>query len=95
MQVHHTPSANFHLTGDITLYAQWQVNNYTSTSTARVALTYQTNCCLWCKSHHPTAPTKTGHTFAGWYKEAGLVNAGTSPPTLCQRATHPLRQVDN
>ncbi|HRT81598.1 MAG TPA: InlB B-repeat-containing protein, partial [Oscillospiraceae bacterium] len=30
----------------------------------------------------PTAPTKTGYTFAGWYKEAGLVTAVSWPYTI-------------
>jgi uncharacterized repeat protein (TIGR02543 family) len=35
----------------------------------------------------PTAPTKTGYTFSGWYKEAGLTNAWTFASDTVAAAT--------
>ncbi|QHU91102.1 BspA family leucine-rich repeat surface protein [Candidatus Saccharibacteria bacterium oral taxon 955] len=72
----YAPGANFHLTGDITLYAQWQVNNYTLHFDSKGGSNVPDQTVAFgAKATTPTAPTKTGHTFAGWYKEAGLVNA--------------------
>ncbi|MFZ2226466.1 MAG: InlB B-repeat-containing protein [Candidatus Moraniibacteriota bacterium] len=58
------------VTGNLTVYAQWTINNYTITfnkntgdteanPTTRTA-DYNTTVTL------PTAPTKTGYTFTGW-----------------------------
>jgi len=63
------------VTENTTLYAKWTVNSYT--------LTFNTNGGSAVanqaiepngKATEPTAPTKTGHTFAGWYKEADFTN---------------------
>ena len=60
---------------NVTLYAQWTINTYTVTfdsqgGTAVVSQTVDHDG----KATEPTAPTKTGHTFGGWYKESGCTN---------------------
>jgi uncharacterized repeat protein (TIGR02543 family) len=64
------------ITGDITLYAKWTINNYTVsyTSNGGTAVTSQ-SVVYNTQTTAPTAPTKTGNTFAGWYTEAGLTTA--------------------
>jgi len=60
---------------DTTLYAKWTITNYTVTfnSQGGSAITNKTaeyNSLITT----PTEPTKTGYTFAGWYKEVGCIN---------------------
>jgi len=59
-----------------TLYAHWTANTYTitfnsqgGTSVASKSASYNTTITA------PTAPTKTGYTLAGWYKESACTNA--------------------
>ena len=62
---------------DTTLYAKWdKVTSYTVTfnvngGTAVAAQTVEENGLL----KEPTAPTKTGSTFVGWYKDEALTEA--------------------
>ncbi|WP_337983581.1 InlB B-repeat-containing protein [Lysinibacillus sp. C5.1] len=63
------------VTEDTTLYGKWDANSYTmtfhtngGTTVAPILATYGE------KATAPTAPTKTGYTFAGWYKDATLTN---------------------
>ena len=66
---------NFHLTGDVTLYAQWRKNNYTLTFDSKGGSPVPSQTVEYgAKVTEPTPPTKTGHTFAGWYKDAGFAN---------------------
>ncbi|MBK7455203.1 MAG: InlB B-repeat-containing protein [Anaerolineales bacterium] len=63
---------------DITLYAKWTANSYTITfnsngGSAVGAITQPFGSAVSA----PTAPTKTGHTFGGWYSDAGLTTAYT------------------
>ena len=64
------------VTADITVYAQWTINTYTVTfnSQGGSAVTSQTVAYGGLVTE-PTAPTKTGYTFGGWYKETGCTNA--------------------
>ncbi|MCX5775226.1 MAG: InlB B-repeat-containing protein [Firmicutes bacterium] len=69
---------------DITLYAKWQINQYTITfvtnggsSVAAILADYNAAVSA------PTAPTKTGYTFAGWFSDSAL----TTPYTF---STMPL-----
>jgi len=64
------------VTASITLYAKWSTNSYT--------VTYNTNggsevasvsAAHAAKLTAPTAPTKTGYGFDGWYKEEALTTA--------------------
>lgn len=61
------------VTEDTTLYGKWAINSYTvtfntngGTTVAPVTITYDK------KITKPAAPTKVGHTFAGWYKSDTL-----------------------
>lgn len=56
------------VTGDITLYAKWNINSYTvsfdsngGSSVATQSATYNT------AASKPADPSKTGYTFAGWF----------------------------
>ena len=61
------------VTGNNILYAKWSANSYTvsfesngGTTVNPISVDYNTTII------EPTAPNKTGHTFAGWYKEPTL-----------------------
>ena len=63
---------------NITLYAKWTINDYTITfdsndGSAVTAITqnYATTVTA------PTAPTKAGYTFAGWYSDEALTTTYT------------------
>ena len=62
--------------GDMTIKAQWKINQYTITfdtdggsEIATITQDYGTTIAK------PTDPTKTGYTFAGWYTDAACTNA--------------------
>jgi len=62
---------NDEVTADTTIYAKWTPNEYTvtfnvneGTTVANQTIAYQQKATV------PAPPTKAGHTFAGWYKEA-------------------------
>ena len=64
------------ITTDKILYAKWTINNYTATfnsqgGSAVISKGADYNSVITA----PAAPTKTGYTFSGWYKEAGCLNA--------------------
>jgi len=63
------------VTANTTLYAKWTINSYTlnfdsqgGSAVSSVSVVHNTVATA------PTAPTKTGYTFVGWYKEVGLIN---------------------
>ncbi len=67
--------ANDVVTEDITLYAKWQIANYTvsfdtdgGSSVAAVAAVSQGTIAA------PEAPLKSGYVFAGWYKDSDFVD---------------------
>jgi uncharacterized repeat protein (TIGR02543 family) len=66
------------VTADITLYAKWDtvVGTYTVTFNANGgdSTPAAQTVAEGGKTAEPTAPGKTGFSFAGWYKEAGLTN---------------------
>ena len=67
---------NTEITENITLFAKWTINTYTVTfnsqgGSAVISKTADYNSTIIA----PAAPTKTGYTFGGWYKEAGCLNA--------------------
>ncbi|PYE60859.1 putative repeat protein (TIGR02543 family), partial [Aneurinibacillus soli] len=76
------------ITGDTTLYAKWTANSYTVTfnSNGGSAVTNQTVVHEGTASE-PTAPTKTGYTFGGWYSDAGLTNAFNFSTTITEDTT--------
>ena len=66
------------VSANTTLYAKWTINSYTvtfnaqgGTAVASVNANYNTTITA------PTAPTRTGYTFWGWYKEAACTNTWT------------------
>ena len=74
----YTDGAIYPFTSNITLYAKWTVNSYTITfnsngGSAVAAITQPFGSAVSA----PTAPTKTGNTFGGWYSDAGLTTAYT------------------
>ncbi|WP_082389551.1 InlB B-repeat-containing protein [Lysinibacillus sp. ZYM-1] len=60
---------------DVTLYALWKVNRYTLSfeSSGGDAVTAQ-SISYNATASEPTAPTKTGYTFGGWFKESAIIN---------------------
>ena len=61
---------NAKVTGDITLYAKWNINSYTvsfdsngGSSVAAQSVTYNT------AASKPADPSMTGYTFAGWFTD--------------------------
>lgn len=61
------------ITADTMLYAKWKVNSYGvtfntngGTAVASISVIYNE------KVTKPTAPSKAGHTFEGWYKDSTL-----------------------
>lgn len=70
-----TVTKDYKITKDITLYAKWNVNNYTITfdsngGSAVEKQTYEYNSLLTS----PQAPTKEGYSFAGWYNGEDYFN---------------------
>lgn len=63
---------------NLTLYAKWTINQYTISFNANggslvTALTQNFGSTI----NEPSAPTKVGHTFAGWYSDITLITAYT------------------
>ncbi|KAK3582599.1 hypothetical protein CHS0354_024153 [Potamilus streckersoni] len=70
---------NTPITANITLYAKWKQNPFN-----QVTVTFNTNggsaiisqiITIGGKAVMPSNPTKSGYTFAGWYRDATLINA--------------------
>ncbi|MFF2484584.1 InlB B-repeat-containing protein [Paenibacillus sp. NPDC058071] len=58
-----------------TLYAKWQAVKYEVTYNTNGGSTISSEMVDYnTKATEPTAPTKQGYTFDGWYKEAALTN---------------------
>ena len=59
--------ANYPL-NDTTLYAQWQINSYTVDFDSQGGSTVSSQTVNWNqKATEPSAPTRTGYDFKGWY----------------------------
>jgi uncharacterized repeat protein (TIGR02543 family) len=64
------------ITGDITLFAKWTLNNYTVSFNSNGGSAVNSQVVAHgSTATQPPNPTKTGNTFAGWYSDAGLTNA--------------------
>ncbi|TKI69183.1 hypothetical protein FC756_09445 [Lysinibacillus mangiferihumi] len=62
------------MTGDLTLYAMWLPQQHVTFNTdggSKIPPQFVNDQTLVVE---PPAPTKQGHTFEGWYKEAALTN---------------------
>ena len=84
------------ITENSTLYARWTINQYTVTFNANggtavspVTQGYNTQIAA------APAPTKTGHTLAGWYTDAGLTTAASFPYTITENSTLYARWMIN
>ena len=64
------------VTGNITLYAKWNINYYTVSFNANGGspVPYSQNIAHGEKVVTPPAMTKTGYSFGGWYEEADCIN---------------------
>ena len=59
------------ITANTTIYAKWTINNYEVTFNVDGGSTVASqNINYGQKATKPTDPTKTGHTFAGWFKDS-------------------------
>ena len=64
------------VTENITLYAKWTINTYTVTFNTDGGSAVDSQTVNYnSTATTPTAPTKTGYTFAGWYTDAGCTNS--------------------
>ncbi|GAB6928898.1 hypothetical protein JCM10914A_28810 [Paenibacillus sp. JCM 10914] len=63
------------IAANVTLYAMWDVNHYTVTfESNRGSVVAPQNKSYNEMATEPSAPTKPGYTFGGWYKEITLTN---------------------
>ena len=64
------------VTANITLYAKWGINTHTVTFDSQGGSTVSSQTVEESGLvTEPTAPTKEGYTFSGWYKESGCTSA--------------------
>ncbi|MES9683446.1 InlB B-repeat-containing protein, partial [Gottfriedia acidiceleris] len=64
-------SSNLTVTGNITLYAQWEVNNYTVKFNSNGGSSVGSKTVVYNGTvKQPSAPTKKGYAFIGWTKDA-------------------------
>ena len=74
----YTDGEIYSFSADITLYAKWTVNSYTITFNSNGGSTVAPITQPFGSAvSAPTAPTKTGYTFGGWYSDAELTTAYT------------------
>ncbi|GGH11435.1 InlB B-repeat-containing protein [Paenibacillus segetis] len=63
------------ISGDLTLYAKWIVDQYEVAYNTNGGGTIPSQMVDYnTKASEPSVPTKLGYTFEGWYKEAALTN---------------------
>ena len=63
-------------TGAKTFYAKWTINSYSVTFNSNDGSDIDSQTVHYGDTvAEPTAPTKNGYTFAGWYSDEGLVSA--------------------
>ncbi len=64
------------ITTDLTLYAKWTINSYTVSFDSNSGTAVGSQIVAYgSTATAPTAPTRTGYTFAGWYSDSGLTSA--------------------
>lgn len=72
----YSAGATFTIVTSTTLYAQWTLNSYTVTFNSNGGSAVSSQSVPYnTTATQPTAPTKTGYTFAGWYSDPGLTTA--------------------
>jgi uncharacterized repeat protein (TIGR02543 family) len=68
---------------DLTLYAHWTLNQYTLSFVTNGGSSISSITADYASAYtQPTAPTKTGYTFAGWYQDSALTISATLPETM-------------
>jgi uncharacterized repeat protein (TIGR02543 family) len=84
--------ASYSPSAAITLYAKWTANSLTVAynSNGGTAVSNGTTVTGGTISSAPTAPTRTGYTFAGWFSNVGLTVAANFPYTHGQTANFTL-----
>jgi M6 family metalloprotease-like protein/uncharacterized repeat protein (TIGR02543 family) len=76
------------ITGVTTLYAKWNAVNYTVSFTSNGGSAVSNQSIAYNNTATtPTAPTRTGHTFAGWYSDSGLTSAFAFTTTIAADTT--------
>jgi uncharacterized repeat protein (TIGR02543 family) len=64
------------ISGDITLFAKWTLNNYTVSFNSNGGSAVSSQIVAHgSTATQPVNPTKAGNTFGGWYSDAGLTLA--------------------
>jgi uncharacterized repeat protein (TIGR02543 family) len=63
------------VTSDTTLYAKWNINSYTVTFMSNGSKAGEQSIQFGSTVAAPAAPTRTGYTFGGWYRDAAFTNA--------------------
>jgi uncharacterized repeat protein (TIGR02543 family) len=75
------------LTGDVTLYAKWELNTYTITYNSNGGSSIpQTSDATQLPNPLPT-PTKDNHTFLGWYYDSDFTNEAFAGDPLTSDVT--------
>lgn len=88
-----TSSTTYQTASNSTLYAHWTAKTCTVTFNANyTGSTYSQTRTETFGSNYtlPTAPTRTGYTFAGWYKETGFTNKVTASTAVSDESNHTL-----
>lgn len=73
---------NDQVTGDITLYANWEANTYRINFVTYGSPISPIEQKYGTPIFAPAAPTREGYTFAGWYRDSNYTNPFTFPETM-------------
>jgi uncharacterized protein (TIGR02145 family)/uncharacterized repeat protein (TIGR02543 family) len=66
------------VTGNVSLYTKWTINRYKVIFNSQGGSAVDSQMVNYnVTARTPSAPTKTGYTFGGWYKEAACTNQWT------------------
>ncbi|WP_337102002.1 InlB B-repeat-containing protein [Paenibacillus sp. YIM B09110] len=64
------------ITASLTLYAKWTINSYTVSFNSNGGSAVNNQTVVYDgNATSPTAPTRNGYAFGGWYSDAGLTAA--------------------
>ncbi|WP_082560240.1 InlB B-repeat-containing protein [Paenibacillus sp. Root52] len=74
--INYAANNNFNINAaDVILYALWTVNSYTLSFESNGGNVVATQNLFYnATAIEPTAPTRPGYTFGGWFKEAAIIN---------------------
>ncbi|MFR9503955.1 MAG: InlB B-repeat-containing protein [Rikenellaceae bacterium] len=85
-----TTAYNFNtaVTENITLYAKWSTNQYSVSFESNGGSTVNTQTIYYnTTATEPTAPTRTGYTFEGWYSDSALTQKWSFDTTITANTT--------